>query len=109
MIHGISLPNLLNVTGYKPWQVHHLLDTMEMWKFGDYKHYVSLDLLCSILSIDSPKSELDGSQVSQLFWDGELIKIVDYCQSDVVATAQVYLKLTGAEIFGVDQVEYISG
>jgi len=67
LIHGISLPTALNLSGRKPWETPHL-DTMEMWKFGDYKHYTSLDLLTAIFNIPSSKSDMDGSQVNAVYY-----------------------------------------
>ena len=99
LVHGIRPPNLLNIAGQKPWQVHHILDTMEFWKFGDYKHFTSLDLLCSVLEIESPKGKMEGKDVSQAYWDGRIEEIIDYCQQDVIATARVYLKCIGREVF----------
>jgi len=107
LIHQLSLPNLLQISGYKPWQVQHLLDTLELWKFGDYKHYTSLGLLCEAFNIESPKGDMDGSMVSTAYWSGGLEKIVEYCQKDVIATALVYLKCRGLEIFDQDKIEII--
>jgi 3'-5' exonuclease len=93
LIHGISLPTTLNLSGRKPWETPHL-DTMEMWKFGDYKHYTSLDLLTAIFNIPSSKSDMDGSQVNAVYYrDKNLEKIKTYCVSDVVVLTQLYLKL----------------
>ncbi len=93
LIHGISLPSALNLSGRKPWETPHL-DTMEMWKFGDYKHYTSLDLLTAIFNIPSSKSDMDGSQVNAVYYrDKNLEKIKTYCVSDVVVLTQLYLKM----------------
>ena len=93
LIHGISLPAALNLSGRKPWETPHL-DTMEMWKFGDYKHYTSLDLLTAIFNIPSSKSDMDGSQVNAVYYrDKNLEKIKTYCVSDVVVLTQLYLKM----------------
>lgn len=108
MAHGLKMPNLLNIAGQRPWQVHHLIDTMELWKFGDYKHYTSLDLLCSVLQIESPKGEMEGSEVSQAYWDGRINEIIEYCQKDVIATARVYLKYTGREPFTDEVVTIVA-
>lgn len=98
-IHGIPLPALLDIHGKKPWEVRHIADTLELWKFGDYKHFTSLDLLAYILGIPSPKGDLDGSKVGVTYWKEEdLGKIRDYCELDVFTVAQVYLKLTGKEV-----------
>lgn len=108
MVHGLKLPNLLRIAGYKPWQVHHLLDTMEMWKYGDYKHYTSLDLLCHVLGIDTPKGDMDGSLVSAAYWDGEIDTIRSYCCQDVIATAQVYMRCVGLAPFETDDITFVN-
>lgn len=95
VINRLPLPNLLNIAGMKPWQASHLLDTMDLWKYGDYKHYTSLDLLCAALDIDSPKSNISGKDVSKFYWDGNIDKIVSYCEGDVRATIEVYLICLG--------------
>ena len=93
LIHDIELPNKLNLFGKRPWEVPHL-DTLELWKFGDYKHYTSLKLLCNVLGIPSPKDDIDGGEVRNVFYDGKDIdRIVCYCEKDVLAVAQVILKL----------------
>ncbi|MEE9372442.1 MAG: ribonuclease H-like domain-containing protein [Saprospiraceae bacterium] len=96
IINKIKLPNLLKIHGARPWQVPHLLDTLELWKFGDYKNYSSLDLLCSVLGIESPKDKMDGSEVSNAFWNGRIEEIKTYCEKDIVATARVMLRLLGS-------------
>jgi uncharacterized protein YprB with RNaseH-like and TPR domain len=98
LVNGIPLPTLLNLSGKKSWEVPHL-DTMEMWKFGDYKHYTSLDLLLTLFSIPSSKSLMDGSKVNQVYYrEKDLKKIAEYCVSDVVAIAQLFLKMKGLAI-----------
>jgi len=93
LINGIPLPAALNIMGKKSWEVQHL-DTLDMWKFGDYKHYTSLDLLASIFNIPSSKNGIDGSMVNEVYYQGkDLPKIKDYCIQDVVVLAQLYLKL----------------
>ena len=94
LINGIKLPELLNIAGKKPWEVQHITDTMEMWKFGDYKNFTSLALLATILGIKSPKDDIDGSMVGQVYWEtGDLERIVKYCEKDVKTVAQIYLKM----------------
>ena len=103
IVQGIPLPSALRVQGKKPWEVK-FVDTMEMWKFGDYKSYTSLDLLAAILNIPSPKSDIDGSQVSTVFWkekDYERIKI--YCEKDVRTTVQVFLRMSGLPLLPEEQ------
>ena len=93
LINDIPLPPVLDITGKKPWEVGHL-DTMEMWKFGDRKSFISLDLLATLFNIPSSKAEIDGSQVNHCYYvDQDLDKITTYCMRDVVVTAQVFLRL----------------
>jgi 3'-5' exonuclease len=93
LVNSISLPAVLNLSGKKSWQVDHL-DTMEMWKFGDYKHYTSLDLLAAIFKIPSSKSDMDGSQVNSVYFQqGDLEKIKNYCVADVHVLAQLFLRM----------------
>lgn len=95
LINGISLPETLKVQGKKPWEIKHV-DTMEMWKFGDWKSYTSLELLTAIFNIPSSKEDIDGSMVNQVYYhENQLQKIAKYCCNDVVATAQLYLRLNG--------------
>lgn len=95
IINGLKLPKNLANSGKKPWEVKHL-DTMELWKFGDYKHYTSLDLLAAILKIPSPKDNIDGSMVNKIYWEeNDLPKIAAYCQKDVITLCKVLLKLKG--------------
>ena len=93
LVNGISLPAALSVSGKKPWDVPHL-DTMEMWKFGDFKHYTSLDLLAALFDIPTSKIDIDGSQVNTIYHQSkDLARISDYCVRDVVVLAQLFLKL----------------
>ncbi len=93
LVNGISLPSLLNLSGKKPWEVQHL-DTLEMWKFGDVKHYTSLDLLATIFDLPSSKEMMDGSQVNHVYYEEkDLEKITKYCTQDVIVLAQLFLKL----------------
>lgn len=95
LVHGMSLPSPLNLAGRKPWENPHL-DTMDMWKFGDYKHYTSLDLLATIFNIPSSKNGIDGSQVNAVYYkEKNLEKIKTYCISDVVVLTQLYLRMKG--------------
>ena len=104
LINGIAPPSLLNQTGRKTWDVTHL-DTMDMWKFGDFKHYTSLDLLAALFNIPTSKGDMDGGMVNEVFYvENNLQKISDYCVRDVVAIAQVYLKLKGMEVMNVANV-----
>jgi len=92
LINGLQLPKSLDIAGKKPWEINHL-DTMELWKFGDYKHYTSLELLTYVFNIPTPKDDIDGSQVASVFYDeGDIDRIVKYCEKDVVATIQLFRK-----------------
>lgn len=94
--HQLKLPSMFDIAGKRPWQVKHIWDSLEAWKFGDYKHYTSLDLLCLYFGIDSPKNTCDGSMVHDMYWkDHDMQAIKEYCESDVRACAQVYGKLNG--------------
>jgi 3'-5' exonuclease len=98
LINGIPLPAALNLSGKRAWEVQHL-DTMELWKFGDYKHFTSLDLLATIFDIPSSKNDMDGSQVNFVYYrENDLEKISQYCRRDVIVLAQLFLKLKGQSI-----------
>ena len=92
VVHQIPLPRILQLAGKKPWEVPHL-DTLELWKFGDRKNYTSIDLLCSILNIPTPKTNMEGNQVATVYYDqNDLDRIVAYCEKDVFAVAQIFRK-----------------
>jgi 3'-5' exonuclease len=92
IINGMEIPEPLKIAGRKPWEIRHL-DTMELWKFGDYKNYTSLKLLAAVLGVPSPKDDIDGSMVYEVYWkNNDLQRIVTYCQKDVITLAQVYLR-----------------
>jgi hypothetical protein len=106
LINGFDLPSILQIAGKKPWEIPHL-DTMELWKFGDYKSYTSLNLLAHALGIPTPKDDIDGSQVGNVYWkEKNLERIAVYCQKDVLTTAQIFLKMKGESLIPVDQVVY---
>jgi len=107
VINGINLPYKLDLFGKKPWEVPHL-DTMELWKFGDYKHYTSLKLLAHILGIPSPKEDMDGSMVKDVFYkEKDIDRIIDYCELDVVTTAQVFLRMRNEELLTDDEIKKV--
>ena len=98
LVNGIKLPEIVNLAGKKPWEIRHL-DTMELWKFGDYKHYTSLELLAAIFNIPTPKDDIDGSMVGHVYWvEKELDRIVTYCQKDVITIAQLLRKYLGLQL-----------
>ena len=95
LINGVDIPQTLNLAGKKPWEVQHL-DTMELWKFGDYKHYTSLKLLAALFGIPTPKDDIDGSQVGDVYYkDNDLERIKVYCEKDTLTVAQLLLKYQG--------------
>jgi len=105
IINDISIPSILKISGKKPWDVTHI-DTLELWKFGDYKNYTSLNLLARTLNIATPKDDIDGSMVASVYWkEKDLKRIVTYCQKDVVTVAQVYLRLNGETIISPENIE----
>ena len=104
LIHGIDLPSQLDVAGKKPWEVP-FLDTMELWRFGDYKSYTSLKVLTHIFGIPSPKDDIDGSQVASVYWqEKNLPRIVRYCEKDVLAIAQLMLRYKGLKLIEMENV-----
>ena len=108
LIHGVKLPEVLDVAGKKPWEVK-FLDTLDLWKFGDYKHYTSLNLLTTIFGIPSPKDDIDGSQVAQVFYEEKDIeRIARYCEKDVLATAQLFLRFKGEPLIEEDAIELVN-
>lgn len=107
LINDIALPPYLQLSGKKPWEIKHL-DTMEMWKFGDYKNFTSLALLTEVFNIPSPKDDIDGSDVNRVYYQEDgLERIAEYCNRDVLATAQVYLKIQGLEMIEEDKVQFV--
>ncbi len=98
IINGIALPKSMQLTSLKPWEIPHI-DTLELWRFGDYKHYITLALLAETLGIPSPKDDIDGSMVSEVFWkENNLKRITDYCLKDVYTTAKIFTRLKGIDI-----------
>lgn len=105
LINGIPLPAILNTPGKKPWEVNHL-DTQELWKFGDYKSFTSLNLLATIFGIPTPKDDIDGSKVWEVYWmEHNLPRIVTYCQKDTLTVAQIFLRFRGEPLLSPDRVE----
>lgn len=104
IINGLPLPGILDTAGKKPWEVNHL-DTMQLWKFGDFKSYTSLKLLAHVFGLPTPKDDIDGSQVGMVFWEeNDLDRIVRYCEKDVVTLVQVFLKMRGFPILKEEEI-----
>jgi uncharacterized protein YprB with RNaseH-like and TPR domain len=105
VVNHLAIPEVLRLHGKKPWDVPHL-DTLELWKFGDYKSYTSLNLLAHTLGIATPKDDIDGSKVHEVYWkEKDLNRIVTYCQKDVVTVAQVFLRLQGEALIKEENIE----
>lgn len=108
VVNALPFPNLLNLSGKKPWETKYLLDTLELWKFGDYKHYTSLNLLAAVLDFPTPKDDIDGSQVGRVFWEtSDVERIATYCEKDVLATVQLFLRYRRLPILEDDQVIFV--
>ncbi len=105
LIHNMQVPKLLLDARRKPWESQ-VIDTMDMWKFGDYKHYTSLKLLCKVLNVQSPKEDMEGKDVYRVYYqEHDPERIAHYCENDVVAVARVFLRLSGANFTLSDEVE----
>lgn len=107
LINGIALPSILQISGKKPWEIA-FIDTLELWKFGDYKNYTSLKLLTAVFGIPTPKDDIDGSQVAGVYYKEKNVeRIATYCQKDVVATAQVFLRMQNIQGFETGNIEFL--
>ncbi|MDL2290086.1 3'-5' exonuclease [Paludibacteraceae bacterium OttesenSCG-928-F17] len=107
VINNLQIPPILDVSGKKPWETS-FLDTLELWKFGDKKSYTSLKLLTAVLGIPTPKDDIDGSQVAQVYYEEkDIARIATYCQKDVLATAQVFLRLNRSGVVKDCNIEHI--
>jgi len=105
LINGLKLPNLLDIAGEKPWEINHL-DTMELWRFGDYKNYTSIKLLAALFDIPTPKDDIDGSQVAGVYYqEKDLERIKKYCQKDALMVAQLLLRYKGEKIIKEENIE----
>lgn len=101
----LPIPGILNISGKKPWEVNHI-DTMELWKFGDFKSFTSLNLMAHVLGIPTPKEDLDGSMVWSVYWkEKNLVRIVDYCQKDVLTLVQIYLRIISEDTIDPGNIE----
>ena len=109
LVNDLAIPEVLNLTGRKPWEVQHI-DTMELWKFGDRKNFTSLNLLTSLFGIPSSKSDIDGSKVNHVYYqeDKGLERIAKYCSGDIVATAQLYLRLNNMPMIPDTHITYVN-
>ena len=107
LINNLKLPSLLRIQGLKPWEVKHI-DTLDLWKFGDYKHFSSLNLLAHVFGIPSPKDDMDGSMVAKTYYEEKNIeKISAYCKKDVITLARVYKRFAGTGNLSDDELIFV--
>ncbi|VAW21829.1 FIG00930427: hypothetical protein [hydrothermal vent metagenome] len=109
LVNRLRLPKILDIAGAKPWEVkEQLIDTLQLWKFGDYKHYTSLSLLCELFDIPTPKDDIDGSQVAKVYYqDGGLDRIIRYCEKDTLAVANLLLRYKGEGVILEENMEIV--
>lgn len=108
LVNGINLPKILDVGGRKPWEVNYI-DTLQLWKFGDFKNYTSLDLLAAIFDIPTPKDDIDGSMVGHVYWqENDLDRIRIYCEKDVVTVLHLFQKLRNEELLKPENIVFVS-
>ena len=106
LINRLELPEALNIAGKKPWEINHL-DTMELWKFGDFKAYTSLALLCHVFQIPTPKDDISGADVARVYYEeNDLERIKVYCEKDVVALIQLFLKMNGENLVDEGEINF---
>ncbi len=114
IINGITIPAYLDFQNMKPWETN-MVDTFQYWRFGDYKHYTSLKLLAASLNLPSPKDDIDGSMVGEVYWtqaspaekESNLQRIVTYCQKDVITTGNIILRFKNLPLLTAEQVEIV--
>lgn len=107
LINRIELPEIINISGKKPWEIS-FLDTLELWKFGDFKNYTSLKLLTAVFGIPTPKDDIDGSEVARVYYiEKDLPRIARYCEKDVVATAQVFLAINRMDAIQNENITHV--
>lgn len=107
VLHGLELPKMLDTPGKKPWEVNHL-DTMELWKFGDYKHFTSLNLLANIFGIPTPKDDISGADVARVYWEeNDLVRIKSYCEKDTITVAHLMHKFKNLPLISHENIEII--
>jgi hypothetical protein len=106
LVNGMKLPEFMDFQNKKPWETP-VLDTLHLWRFGDYKHYITLKLLAAVLGVPSPKDDIDGSQVGNVFWkEKDLKRIAEYCQKDVITVANILLKFNGLPLLADEHIVF---
>ena len=108
LINGVRLPKNLDQSGKKPWETNYI-DTLQLWKFGDFKSYTSLKLLAALFNVDTPKDDIDGKDVARVYWqENNLERIATYCQKDVLTTAQLLLRFNNLSLLQEDEVTFLT-
>lgn len=108
IINDLKIPSILDNAGKKPWEIN-LLDTMELWKFGDHKNYTSLELLASLMGVPSPKDDIDGSMVADIYYaEKDIARIARYCEKDVIALTQVFLRFRNNRPIPPERIESVT-
>lgn len=108
IVNGLDLPEQLHLYGKKPWEVN-MLDTLHLWRFGDHKNYTSLDLMATVLNVPTPKDDIDGSKVAEVYWQQrDLSRIATYCQKDVLTVAQLLLRFKQLPLLTEENIEIVS-
>jgi len=107
LISRIRLPQILDIAGKKPWEIAHL-DTMELWKFGDFKNYTSIKVLAKVFDIPTPKDDIDGGQVRSVYYEhDDLDRIEVYCKKDVITAARLMQCYRGESPVTDEQIVYV--
>lgn len=106
LINGVAIPSQLDVSGRKPWEISHL-DTMELWRFGDFRHYVSLNLMAAVFDIPTPKDDISGEDVGRVYHqENNLERIRVYCEKDVITTAQILRRLRNEPLIDPEDISF---
>ena len=104
LVNGLLIPPYLDFQNMKPWETN-IIDTFQYWRFGDYKQYTSLKLLAAALNVPSPKDDIDGSMVADVYYkEKNLQRIVTYCQKDVITTGNIVLRFKNLPLMEEGQI-----
>jgi predicted PolB exonuclease-like 3'-5' exonuclease len=104
LINGLTIPRYIDFQNMKPWDTN-MVDTFQYWRFGDYKNYTSLKLLAAALGVPSPKDDIDGSMVADVYWNEKNVeRIAVYCQKDVVTTGNIILRFKNMELISAENI-----
>ena len=107
LINNIPLPSYLQIHGAKPWEIE-MVDTLQWWKFGDYKNYISLNLLANVLNIPTSKGDMDGSKVREVYYEEKnLERISTYCEKDVIVAANVILRFKNLPLLSDEYIQIV--